>query len=342
MAASERRMEFFDAVVDEVTGARPDRFRANPRRSYMYFHDEGMTYLDIYVSLQRPNRLAVACETVPSRPDTYEALVPHVPEIEALAGFPEPLDLTPPGAPGERGPIQKGVLAWRRARPDLSTDIGLAEAVEWTVPRVLGLHAAIEPFWPTGPARGSTSGSGQRADRVRTVSAGTSRRFRAATVPDPTCRLVDGEATLEGLREHEATVARLDELVRQAGYRPLYDGTPRVDIAWESDDGLVVIVEVKSITPLNERHQLRLGLGQILDYASTFRATGWRVLPVLAVSRPVEAGNWRAVCESVGVRFVASDSLFELLLPPPASAAGSARRSSQGATEEAAKFVGTS
>ena len=51
------------------------------------------------------------------------------------------------------------------------------------------------------------------------------------------------------------------------------------DIAWESSIGRVVC-EVKSINDDNEVHQLRLGLGQVLEYAYKLNAR-----PVLMVSR---------------------------------------------------------
>ena len=51
------------------------------------------------------------------------------------------------------------------------------------------------------------------------------------------------------------------------------------DIAWESDFGRIVC-EVKSLTEVNEVHQFRFGLGQVLEYAQKLNAT-----PVLMFSR---------------------------------------------------------
>jgi hypothetical protein len=48
-------------------------------------------------------QLTVACETVPSRPDTYWALKPLIGDMERTLGGPEPLTLIAPGSPGHVG-----------------------------------------------------------------------------------------------------------------------------------------------------------------------------------------------------------------------------------------------
>jgi hypothetical protein len=51
------------------------------------------------------------------------------------------------------------------------------------------------------------------------------------------------------------------------------------DIAWDSPNGRVVC-EVKSLSDKNEKHQFRLGLGQVLEYSHQLSAT-----PILIFSK---------------------------------------------------------
>ena len=320
---AERRDEFFQAVTDQVEEGNPGRFRSNLRANYIYLHDLQRTRLDLYVSLQRPRSgtdlLTVACETASERPDTYEALMPHIPAIEAQTGFPERLSLLPPGSAGRRGPIKKGVIAWHIDRPDLTTAEGVAEASQWAAQRVLALHRAIEPYWTTtgGGAKRGRSGEPD-TDDSSTTRVGSAKPFARSTTPEPAERVTDGEATADGLAGHEDTVAKLDRLVRAAGYTPLYDGAPRVDISWQTAEGLV-IVEVKSVTAANETHQIRLALGQILDYAVELTQAGHTVLPAIAISGDIGPSRWGETCAAVGVQFTEPSAFSDLLseAPPP-------------------------
>jgi hypothetical protein len=59
------------------------------------------------------------------------------------------------------------------------------------------------------------------------------------------------------------------------------------------------IAEVKSLTVANEVRQLRYGLGQILQYATTLAHLDPNL--VLAVERAPEDPTWVDVCASSGV-----------------------------------------
>jgi len=60
-----------------------------------------------------------------------------------------------------------------------------------------------------------------------------------------------------------------------------------------TDTSVMVVVEVNSTTAGNEVRQLRMGLGQILDYTSTLHRCGHTVQPVLHVERePADAQRW--------------------------------------------------
>jgi hypothetical protein len=61
---------------------------------------------------------------------------------------------------------------------------------------------------------------------------------------------------------------------------------------------------VKSLTPANTPTQIRLGLGQVLDFAQRVRDShpDLDVHPALIVeSEPHRSGHWTAVCDSAGV-----------------------------------------
>jgi hypothetical protein len=63
------------------------------------------------------------------------------------------------------------------------------------------------------------------------------------------------------------------------------------------------VAEVKSLTAANEDNQLRLGLGQVLDYRCQYEAMKrWELVSaVLVVERVPSELRWEAVCEAVGV-----------------------------------------
>ncbi|MEV4350802.1 hypothetical protein AB0J83_40615 [Actinoplanes sp. NPDC049596] len=67
----------------------------------------------------------------------------------------------------------------------------------------------------------------------------------------------------------------------------------------------MTVVEVKSATELNETRQLRMALGQILDYASVLRGRGVVGQPVLYVERPpADAERWIDITGHAGVLLV--------------------------------------
>lgn len=116
-----------------------------------------------------------------------------------------------------------------------------------------------------------------------------------------------------GLRGHNVTQEKLAELVRAEGLTPgsSVDERCDYDLAWERA-GIIYVAEVKSLTDQNERLQLRLGLGQVLEYAHRLRAEGWTVQAALAVEREPSDVTWVQVCEDQGVRLVWPESMGAL------------------------------
>jgi hypothetical protein len=126
----------------------------------------------------------------------------------------------------------------------------------------------------------------------------------AATPRDPF--VVDPDVVDRGLVGHASTQNALAAAVESAGLEPLSPGPrdPDFDLAWIDRHGRCIVVEVKSLTRANESKQLRLGLGQVLDYADSLRDDGRNVLPVLAVEKEPVERRWLRVCETVGVQLV--------------------------------------
>lgn len=114
------------------------------------------------------------------------------------------------------------------------------------------------------------------------------------------------EMTFEGLDKgtsaHQATL----RLVRDVVPELLRLGSPRVDAAWKSasESGLLFIAEVKSLSDGREVDQIRLGMGQLADYATAVRrnppAGITKLRPVLILSRePSDVGHWLESCRSI-------------------------------------------
>jgi hypothetical protein len=131
---------------------------------------------------------------------------------------------------------------------------------------------------------------------------------------------VDPDAAGRGLRAHRRLENELAARARARGLEPLdppVEG-PEYDVAWVEDDVLTVC-EVKSLTTANLAGQIRLGLGQLLDYAFTLRRRGYRVRPVLAVEREPASSHWSGLCSEQGVTLVWPEILTDLWNRPPST-----------------------
>lgn len=120
------------------------------------------------------------------------------------------------------------------------------------------------------------------------------------TAPQPTYR--DPDKFGAGLNAHRDTENAIAALVAEAGWQPQDPtaGGPNYDLAWFTGDTLVVC-EVKSLTVSNEWSQIRLGLGQVLDYAFTLRNAGYEVEPWLVVDHEPSSAHWKQLCGEYGV-----------------------------------------
>ena len=99
------------------------------------------------------------------------------------------------------------------------------------------------------------------------------------------------------LQIHSLTQNMVAQWVLSHGLVPVSpsEETCDFDIAWKGTANRIVC-EVKSISDSNERHQFRLGLGQILEYAFHLEA-----VPILVVSRKPITSNLQEIAKKSGV-----------------------------------------
>ena len=125
--------------------------------------------------------------------------------------------------------------------------------------------------------------------------------------------LVDADAYDRGLNAHARTQNAAARWLQEHGATIL---PPRLgvnsDLLWRHGEEEFV-GEVKSLHSLNEREQLRLGLGQVLEFAYRLDAS-----PVLIVEQEPGADFWDGLCRSQRVRLV-WPGVFGRLTPPPDS-----------------------
>lgn len=138
----------------------------------------------------------------------------------------------------------------------------------------------------------------------------------------------DLDAIERGLRGHAATQNALADAVSDAGLEPLSPDarSPNYDLAWYDGRGGFVVAEVKSLNDSNEAQQMRLGLGQILDYQHALVNRARSITSVLAVERRPRSKRWLALCQAHGVQLVWPATMYQLF-SYPYSKSRSGRRS---------------
>jgi EVE domain len=127
----------------------------------------------------------------------------------------------------------------------------------------------------------------------------------------------DPDAAGRGLRAHHRLQNRLSDLVGAAGYTPVDPESPidpAFDLAWFVGQTLFV-VEVKSCTQDNQTQQLRMGIGQVLDYEDTLLARGHAVQPVLYVEEQPADPRWSGLARRHGIQLIWPGTEHSLLNP---------------------------
>ncbi|WP_162529344.1 hypothetical protein [Segeticoccus rhizosphaerae] len=128
----------------------------------------------------------------------------------------------------------------------------------------------------------------------------------AAPAHEPTGLEIDLIGLDRGTAAHQTTLRTLVSYLRPTEAMALT--LPRVDIAWIShaEAGVLCVAEVKSLTGRRQDQQLRLGIGQVLDYAHTLRenlpADVTEIRPILVLERrPDDHLRWGSVASSAGI-----------------------------------------
>jgi hypothetical protein len=150
-------------------------------------------------------------------------------------------------------------------------------------------------------------------------SADYRRAKPAPTTPsDPFTR--DPNAVDRALQAHADTQNALNDFLVAKGARTWSPGAPDpdFDLAWRLGK-FTFVGEVKSLLKSNEDRQLRLGLGQVLDYQELMAARYPGVRAVLAVEVQPQDPRWLRLCERHGVILVWPGS-FDALAEPKLTA----------------------
>jgi len=124
----------------------------------------------------------------------------------------------------------------------------------------------------------------------------------------------DPEKLDRALAVHHELAQQLDAIAKQHGLDVVHgDASLPFDLGWK-DEGAFWVVEIKSLNATNEVHQLRYGIGQLLEYRLRLEEHCHVVRSVLAVERPPSDPRWLKICRAAGIDLVwpaTFASLFE-------------------------------
>lgn len=142
------------------------------------------------------------------------------------------------------------------------------------------------------------------------------------TMPEhPDEILVDWDLVDQQTQAHARLERQLAEIVRFRGLDPRSPAPdePSFDLAWRSAHGPVV-VEVKSATQDNRHQQVRLALGQVLEYRYRLQAHRDEATRAAILLEEPPSDLERRMCGAVGVEICsigdATEVLDSLLSPP--------------------------
>lgn len=116
---------------------------------------------------------------------------------------------------------------------------------------------------------------------------------------------VDLSSLDEGTAAHESTVEALIRHLASRGVEAhsYARNSPRFDAGWAIGKD-IFIAEVKSLTGTSQDQQIRLGIGQVLDYVHQLRLTvsDRSIRPVLVLEKVPADGRWISLAQEVGIQ----------------------------------------
>ncbi len=138
------------------------------------------------------------------------------------------------------------------------------------------------------------------------ILGGPLQRHRSA-IHKPGALTLDLARLDKGTEAHESTISALIEHLagQHVQLRGHARNAPRFDAGWSRGDD-VFIAEVKSLTGASEDQQIRLGIGQVLDYAHQLQRarTCGRIRPVLVLEKQPADSRWFSLAEVSGILLV--------------------------------------
>lgn len=154
-----------------------------------------------------------------------------------------------------------------------------------------GTRAAstIQPVQPH-PQRPSTAG----------FFAPYRRAVANPSVTPATVFSIEADSLERALAGHASVQNALADFIRAYGFTPVSPGgcSPDFDVGWHGTR--FTVAEIKSLNGANTDRQLRIGLGQLLQYRTQLSSASDTADAVLAVEHAVD-DTWVQVCSSVGV-----------------------------------------
>ena len=103
---------------------------------------------------------------------------------------------------------------------------------------------------------------------------------------------------------HAKTQNALEAYAKARGWNTMSPkAEPHYDVAWDVG-GMLFVAEVKSLTAANEAKQVRLAIGQVLDYQQMLASLQRPVRPVIALEMEPASNRWEAICARHGITLV--------------------------------------
>ncbi|MFJ3336873.1 hypothetical protein [Streptomyces sp. NPDC086766] len=134
---------------------------------------------------------------------------------------------------------------------------------------------------------------------------GAPLQIRKSGRHQPTELTVDLSSLDEGTAAHESTVEALIRHLARRGVEvhSFARNSPRFDAGWAIGND-IFISEVKSLTGTSQDQQIRLGIGQVLDYAHQLRlaVSGRSIRPVLVLEKAPADDRWTSLAQEVGIQ----------------------------------------
>ena len=157
---------------------------------------------------------------------------------------------------------------------------------------------------------------------------GPKLRLRATPLHEPTGLDLDMGHLDRASAVHERLINALRSFLAPIELKPPGFRAPPFDAGWAdpNDSERVFIAEVKSLTGANEEQQIRLGIGQVLDYCHTLRAMQFEavsgVTPVLVLEREPKDPRWLGLANSLSMILTYPPDFPQIALGLPSEVEG--------------------